>query len=344
MSIAPIARALSPTAAYERPVFAPETVDRLLELDRERNPERALARLRTDFARLIAETDTPGRPGLLLSGGVDSALLLALLVEAGVEPICFTAGLPDSADLVAAAEVADAFGVELIPCTFDSSLVLPRLRAVARELRFGGLYALASGLLLDVCLHEARARGIEVAWAANGLDMPFGGAMDPTPFGTPDAVGVDERYWTYALDLIRRGHAQPDAVNVYGTLGAGRGIRFALPFERWGAVEAAAHVDASLLFRDGQDKWIVRQLAERMGVPSRIAVKGQHPFQRSSGMLAAIREAMYEVVMSWCPDHLRADFSAQDDPDVDLRCFVQLVADRAVDAPASQARPPRPRR
>lgn len=337
---------MSAAGAYEKPRFAVDAVDALRDREREADLERAIALLHNRFARLVGDLDVAGRPGLLLSGGVDSGLLLALLCEAGIEPICFTAGTPDSPDLAAAAAVAHAFDVPWEPVPIDAATVLAQLEALSRELRFGGLLALSSGLLLDGCLRAARTRGVEVMWAGNGLDLLFGGGLDAAALRGAEGETFDERYWTHTLRLVLDWHRHADPINVYGRLGARHGIRFALPFERWDALDAATRIDASLLFAHGQDKWVVRQLAARLGVPQPAFVSTKNAFQRSSGMLIALREAMVAAVAELCPDQISAGYRPDADPHLDLRCFVQLVADRAArsaeDQPAADA--PRPRR
>jgi hypothetical protein len=123
-----------------------------------------------------------GPIGLLLSGGLDSRIVLAELVRQGVEPICATHGDGESTEFAIAQTVARSFGVPFISSPLDASFsfhdlgldtLLPRLdllfnpmwlrtssrlhAAGARSFVTGGLGELLSGAFYRGSSHRRRA-------------------------------------------------------------------------------------------------------------------------------------------------------------------------------------------
>ncbi len=163
---------------YARP--APSTADALRD-----EPDAVLAaelrdRLRESVrAHLVADVPV----GVLLSGGVDSALLAALASEASHEPVrTFTIGFRERSfdETADARRVADRYGTrhrELV-LEPDAALLLPAL-ADAFDEPFADSSALPTYLV-----SELAARDVKVALSGEGGDELFGG------------------YHTYAADLL----------------------------------------------------------------------------------------------------------------------------------------------
>jgi asparagine synthase (glutamine-hydrolysing) len=150
-----------------------------------REPEEALAedlrgRLR-DSVRAHLVADVP--VGVLLSGGVDSALLAAFAAEASGEPVrTFTIGFRERSfdETADARRVAKRYGTrhrELV-LEPDAALLLPAL-AEAFDEPFADSSALPTYLV-----SELAARDVKVALSGEGGDELFGG------------------YHTYAADLL----------------------------------------------------------------------------------------------------------------------------------------------
>ncbi|MFF4777677.1 asparagine synthase-related protein [Microtetraspora fusca] len=107
--------------------------------------------------------NTPEPVRLSLTGGRDSRLLAALLHKAGIPFVTATSGHDDSPDVVLAARVAEALGVE---------------HRVARPKRS------ESGT--ELVVPHPRVRGHNVLFACEGMlsayeNIPGGGSYDPTP-------------------------------------------------------------------------------------------------------------------------------------------------------------------
>jgi len=150
-----------------------------------REPDEALAaelraRLR-DSVRAHLVADVP--VGVLLSGGIDSALLAAFAAEASTEPVrTFTIGFRERSfdETAGARSVAERYGTDHRELVLepDAALLLPAL-AEAFDEPFADSSALPTYLV-----SELAARDVKVALSGEGGDELFGG------------------YETYAADLL----------------------------------------------------------------------------------------------------------------------------------------------
>jgi asparagine synthase (glutamine-hydrolysing) len=160
---------------FARPAPLPERDDEEAEL-----VEELRSRLR-DSVRAHLVSDVP--VGVLLSGGVDSALLAALAAEETAEPLrTFSIGFEERSfdELADARRVAERYGTrhrELV-LRPDAALLLPAL-AEAFDEPFADSSALPTYLV-----SELAATDVKVALSGEGGDELFGG------------------YYTYAADLL----------------------------------------------------------------------------------------------------------------------------------------------
>jgi asparagine synthase (glutamine-hydrolysing) len=165
---------------FARP--APVPIDELRDDEEAELVEELRARLR-DSVRAHLVSDVP--VGVLLSGGVDSALLAALAAEESSEPLrTFSIGFAERSfdELEDARRVASRYGTKHRELVLqpDAALLLPAL-ADAFDEPFADSSALPTYLV-----SELAASDVKVALSGEGGDELFGG------------------YYTYAADLLAK--------------------------------------------------------------------------------------------------------------------------------------------
>ena len=270
--------------------------------------------------------------GILLSGGVDSSLLLAMLSGlTNKEIICFTAmGENDDPDVSPSKHIADTFNARWVKCHIkkqDFNEQLPPLLKLSK----GGLYDTAANLALDTCLRFCKEEGVGSLWTGNGLDMLFGGGVDPKQFDNSTSKKFHHDYWAHAFDLlVNRFYEQTgDEVN---SLALRYKVKIMMPFECLETILLARGIPATLLFQHNEDKYPVRVLAHRYGVPIRFARRIKAPLQNSSGTFDLLRDYMYDMLPHIINDAVNFRLTKKyfkSNPNTDLQLFLALLAEKS---------------
>lgn len=153
----------------------------------------------------LKENENNKEIGLLLSGGVDSSLLLAMLKRLTDKTIvCFTAMTEATdADVLPSKEIVDAFKVKWIKCSLTKESIPNRLARILPRTK-GGLYSTAYDLAMDVCMEQCQKEGIVTLWSGNGLDMFFGGGVYPAQFKSSSKHEFHDQFWRYSFNLLKK--------------------------------------------------------------------------------------------------------------------------------------------
>ena len=162
-------------------------------------PEIVHQRLLDAVKKRLAISDVP--VGVLLSGGLDSSLIVALAHEAGVTPKTFTIGFEDQpeekgSEFEYADPVAERYQTEHFRFHVPNEQVLSRLPEAVREMNepMFGQDAVAFYLL-----SEQVAREVKVVLSGQGADEVFGGYFWYPKMA--EAEGADlERFAPYYFD------------------------------------------------------------------------------------------------------------------------------------------------
>ena len=267
--------------------------------------------------------------GVLLSGGVDSSLLVALLKrKTNKEIVCFTA-LSDNEDhdALPSKQVTQIFNVRWVKCPVSKRDLAERLPYLIK-LSEGGLYSTAANLALDSCMRACKEEGVTSLWTGNGLDMLFGGGVDLHRFKTNNSDELHHLFWNFSFDLLINRFYRQDEDEI-SKLANHYGIDVIMPFENLDSIVCARSIAADLFFKYNEDKYPIRVLAHRYGVPLYLSRRKKEALQNSSGMFDLLREYMYESLPELIHDdvnfRLTKDYFAKN-PNTDLQLFLALLA------------------
>ena len=174
--------------------------------------EAVLASLRVAVERRLV-ADVP--VGCLLSGGVDSSLIVGLLAEAGQHGLkTFSIGF-ESVGGVAGDEfrwsdiIAERFGTDHNQIRIDTDRMLPALD--------GAIGAMSEPMVSHDCvafylLSQEVARHVKVVQSGQGADEVFAGYHWYPPMGEPGAASVDGSVASYRAAFFDRDQASVDAL------------------------------------------------------------------------------------------------------------------------------------
>lgn len=287
------------------------------------------SRFQADIKTALDDFKSHDKIGVLLSGGVDSSLLVAMLTTiTNKEIICFTAMTKDDdSDVVPSEQIAKLYGVKWVKCYIRKQDLDERLPPLLK-LSKGGLYDTAANLATDACLRRAKELGVGSLWTGNGLDMFFGGGVDPAMLKASTDEQFHGAFWRHASELLtsRFYEQNGDEIN---ELASNYGIKIVMPFETIDTILLARSIPAKLLFHREQDKYPVRLLAHKYDIPLGLSRRKKQPLQDSSGVFDLLRDYMYDTLPLIINDAVNFKLTKQyfvSNPNTDLQLFLTLLA------------------
>lgn len=104
-------------------------------------------------------------------------------------------------------------------------------------------------------------------------------------------------------------------------------VKIVTPFGNLAAILCARAIRASLLFNGEYDKYPIRVLAHRIGVPAHEAFRPKQILQESSGILKLFENSMFDEIAELIPDGVSANYDREyykHDPYLVLRFYIAL--------------------
>lgn len=238
--------------------------------------DEAIALVRHELRGSVgARVDTDLTVGVVLSGGLDSSLTLLHAVEMHPDCLAFTVGTPDSDDVRHAARLCRDLGVQhevidLRPADIRLDDVRTAIR-LSELTEYGDIINAVVSVPLFRRVHEM---GVKVVLAGDGSDELFGGY---DMYHSVDH-GDRQRLFLHKLRNLHRTELQRvDRTSM------GFGVEVRVPFLDLALVELAMRMPIDLKWRDGQEKWILREAFADM-LPEHIRTRPKNPMSHSSGL------------------------------------------------------------
>ncbi len=226
-----------------------------------------------DSIRVRVDTDLT--VGVVLSGGLDSSIVLTHVREMHPDCVALTIGAPGSDDLVFARRLCADLGVQHEVVSVGPGDI--RAGDIREAIRMSELteYGDIINAVVSVPLFaRARALGIKVVLTGDGSDELFGG------YSMYDRIGVaaSRRLFQHMIGNLYRTELQRvDRVSM------GQRVEARVPYLDPALVELAIRLSTELKVRDGQEKWIMRQAFADM-LPAYITQRPKNPMSHSSGL------------------------------------------------------------
>jgi len=214
------------------------------------------------------------KTGVLFSGGLDSSLI-ALLASKHSDVVLYTAGAEGSQDLEWARKVSELLGLELREYIFTEEDVEEALKRIVFAIEEPNAMNLAIGVPLYFSTLIAARDDVRVLLSGQGADELFGGYAKYV-----------EKPWLMEEDLrelAERNLARDDKIAMLN------GVEGRFPYLALPVVTAALGIPVGLKIRNGVRKFILRNAAEKLGLPKEVVEREKKAAQYGSGAQKIIK-------------------------------------------------------
>ncbi|MHB1516676.1 MAG: asparagine synthetase B family protein [Acidimicrobiales bacterium] len=261
-----------------------------------------------DSIRVRVATDLP--VGVILSGGLDSTLVMLQVREMHPDCVAFTIGTPESEDLEYARRVARDLKVshevlELRPRDI-------RFEDIREAVRTGELTEygdVINAVVSNRIFGLIQRCGVRVVLSGDGSDELFGG------YDMYRSMG--ERWGQQLFQHNLRNLSRTELQRVDRTSMA-HSVECRVPFLDLSVAELAMRIPTALKVRDGQEKWILRHAFSDV-LPGYVRERRKNPLSHSTGLHERIRlyrprfAALHRSYGYDAWEPMRRDFSVGDD-------------------------------
>ncbi|MBB5936169.1 asparagine synthase C-terminal domain-containing protein [Streptomyces zagrosensis] len=217
------------------------------------------------------------RAGVLVSGGVDSGLVAALVAECGVPATAYTIGTEWGDEFDDAAEAAHAIGLDLRRTALGADDIVEALPATVRAFGHGEPEAIAIGVALT-----AFCRG---EYAAERL-LFTGYGSDLLNSGMATADDIDGDIGAKVREAVERTRYSSEFTSA---LGAERGYRLTHPYWHPGVLDVALATDPGVKTFRHREKGHLRLAAQAL-LPEAVAWRRKTAIHHGNGLGANLSQ------------------------------------------------------
>ncbi len=220
--------------------------------------------------------------GLLFSGGLDSLLLAKMLKDRGYIFTCYTAASNEqSPDLLSAKDCAKQLGFPLRYTILDQQQTVEHLKNIVPLIEDSNVIKVGVALPLFAAAELAKQDGNRVIFAGSGADELFGGYHR---YKAIDLKKLNEDCYSDLLKIYEKNCYRDDVITMNNTL------ELRVPFLDKEVVALALRIAPEWKIKDGQEKYILRQLAQKLGIPKTLAERKKKAAQYGSGFDAVLEK------------------------------------------------------
>jgi asparagine synthase (glutamine-hydrolysing) len=226
-----------------------------------------------DSVRVRVDTDLP--VGVILSGGLDSSLTLLHVRESHPDCVAFTIGAPGSDDLRYARRLcADLCVPHEVIEVAPRQVGLVQVRDAIWMSELSEYGDIINAVVSVPLFRRVKDVGIKVVLTGDGSDELFGG-YQMYQQAPPDQLA---EVFVHKLRNLARTELQR-----VDRAGLGHGVEVRVPFLDLSMVELATRLAPGLKYRDGTEKWILREAFADV-LPGYVAQRPKSPMSHSSGL------------------------------------------------------------
>ena len=225
----------------------------------------------------------PSRIGILFSGGVDSTLVSMLCKKYSKQDICcYVAGLENeiqAPDVQHARKIANKLDLPLKVIEVSLEETEEILKKIVPLIETTSVPMVGVALPTYIAAQAAKEDGINVLFTGSGADEMFGG------------------YNRHKKATDLNNECLKDTLNIHledtyrdGLIASELGLDLRSPFLNRHVAEYALGIPAALKLNENGNKMILRQVAEKAGIPAEFALRNKNAAQYGSKFDRAIEK------------------------------------------------------
>jgi len=246
-----------------------------------------------ELARLLVESVSTQAAGLGtfaigFSGGLDSSILAKIAEDLGLDALLVTVGIGHTSEMSQAESAAKAIGLPIVLARFSIQDVEENLDRLVWLVEQPDLMQVSIAMAVHLTAKAAMKNSRSIIMLGQGSDELFGGYKRfATILGKRGPSAAEEAI----LQSIQNAHEvnyQRDDQAV-----SSLPVELRLPYSTSKMTDFALRVPLSMKVRSSADlarKWVLREAAIKLGIPSEIAMRPKRAIQHASGIEKSIRE------------------------------------------------------
>lgn len=226
------------------------------------------------------------RCAILFSGGIDSTLLLKLIMDSGRKVLAVSVGLNKSHDLALSEKVAKLVGADRFTVELSQEKILQSSAHIRNMLGISGLMDTSLAVLFYNGALEAASNGIRQLVAGQGADELFGGYKKYLRiYESSEAINVEKVMTQDLVRLWRNGIVRDYSATALA------GCLLTLPYLDPDIVGFLKSLPISAKISPPLRKIILRKICSAVGLPEEVCMYEKKAAQYGSGIERVLRKA-----------------------------------------------------
>jgi asparagine synthase (glutamine-hydrolysing) len=263
------------------------------------------AELKIKLLQAITKRAPSKKFGLLFSGGVDSSLLALILKQLDKDFICYTAaldepGMKEAEDLVYAKKVASELGLQHRIITIKLKDAEKYLKKVVPIIEDSNVVKVGVALTFFLACEAAKKDNLKVIFSGLGSEEIFAGYERHK-----HSTDINKECLSGLLKMYERDTYRDDVITMYHNL------ELRVPFLDTKLVEYALKIPARFKLKEGHNKYILRELAETIGLPKEYAWRKKRAAQYGSKLDRALGKLAKQHKYKNKSDYLRTFYPSR---------------------------------
>lgn len=250
------------------------------------------------------ENEKSGKLGLMLSGGIDSVLLAAVLKDLGIDFHAVTVAAKglNSQDRDNSIALAEKLNFSHSVVEVDSKTLSTEIPLIVEKLGIDELWEVLAALPISLAFKEFNNKGVKgLVLTGNGADAIFAGGKILKEKNLYSENASNELDSLVLQDVSRNFTRDRVIPDFYERVLGKDDKRFTMAFQNRQAWELSHLLAPNVLWTEDElgrkyDKSALRKAAEILNIPKELAWTSKSPLQKSSGLMDAlilhVRESM----------------------------------------------------